>query len=116
MSSFRWLGAEVDGEVNWLIEAGHRQSPTQELGVGSCGLGFVLQGLACAFLSIFLLKPASEDVGCVGAAVVTGGCDRMGASGMGNGEWGTVRVTLGRGSGGVGPGRWSCGRNGCSPG
>ena len=48
--------------------------------------------------------------------MVDGGCDRMGASEMGNGEWGTVRVTLGRGSEGAGPGGWSCGRNGCSPG
>ena len=27
-----------------------------------------------------------EGVGCVDAAVVNGGCDRTGASGMGNGE------------------------------
>ena len=36
--------------------------------------------------SISLLELVSEDVGCVDAAVVNGGCDRMGASGMGNGE------------------------------
>ena len=57
--------------------------------------------------SIFLLKPVSEDV-----VLDNGGCDRVGASGMGDGGWGA----LGRGVEGAGPGGWSCGRNGCSPG
>ena len=35
---------------------------------------------------VLLLELVSEDVGCVDAAVVNGGCDRTGASGMGNGE------------------------------
>ena len=35
---------------------------------------------------VSLLGLVFEGVGCVDAAVVNGGCDRTGASGMGNGE------------------------------
>ena len=35
---------------------------------------------------VSLLELVFGGVGCVDAAVVNGGCDRTGASGMGNGE------------------------------
>ena len=60
---------------------------------------------------------ALADPDCLDAAMVVGGWDRMGESGMGDSGWGMVRVTLpGWGSGGAEFGRRSCGGNGCSPG
>ena len=61
--------------------------------------------------SIFLLRPLSEDV-----VLDSGGWDVVGASGMGDGDGDGMVMVMGRGVEGAGPGGWSCGRNGCSPG